>query len=51
VYVEEAKQGGWWDLTAAQENPGDFANFTRPGIGGDPGPGPNNVSGGVRVSF
>lgn len=48
VYVEEAKQGGWWDLTTAQETPGDFASFTRPVPGGtngggpDPGPGPNN---------
>lgn len=51
VWVQEAKQGGWWDLTTAQATPGDFANFTRPVPGGvngggpSPGPGPNNVNG------
>ena len=45
VWVEEAKQGGWWSLTAANETPGAFASFTRPGEGPDPGPGPNNVGG------
>ena len=46
VYVEEAKQGGWWNLTQAQATndwPWNPNPFGRPGIGGDPGPGPNNT--------
>lgn len=51
VWVEEAKFGGWWDLTAANETTTtatatvDFDDFTRPGLGPQPGPGPNNTSG------
>jgi Cellulase (glycosyl hydrolase family 5) len=46
VWVEEAKQGGWWSLTQAQET-GNWpdVNGIRPGLGPDPGPGPNNVGG------
>jgi hypothetical protein len=46
VYVEEAKQGGWWSLTRAQETndwPWAPNPYGRPGIGGDPGPGPYNT--------
>lgn len=46
VYVEEAKQGGWWSLTQAQATndwPWAPNPFGRPGIGPDPGPGPNNA--------
>jgi hypothetical protein len=37
VWIQEAKQGGWWNLTVAQATPNAFTNFTRPGLGGDPG--------------
>jgi hypothetical protein len=58
VWVEEAKGGGWWSLTAANETPVTsdgttvaFDSFTRPVPGGvngggpSPGAGPNNISG------
>ncbi len=40
VWVQEAKQGGWWSLTQWQAN----GHVGRPGLGASPGAGPNNVS-------
>lgn len=62
VWVEEAKQGGWWSLTAANETAVTasatvaFDSFTRPVPGGvngggpSPGPGPNNVLPGIVIA-
>jgi hypothetical protein len=44
VWVEEAKQGGWWDMTATCEAGCTFGLPVT--YVGDPGPGPNNTGGG-----